>query len=536
MNNDILSLQEISDTIWLAKYSGNYGTYTIKINIENGIMTDFSCSCPSQYYPCKHIAIIQNAIEDRIAENMEALEDATITVEELLQNVPQQELITFIAKQARSRPELSDAIFLEFLKKLETRPEEVENNYALILRKALEKVHFDDDDLYDIHDSSLGIDILDIWLAKAKEYISQNRHDEAIAIGKACIEEYASWLEETDSDIIEYIDPLYQDKPFDLLSEIALNPAVNSNDLFRYCITEMNDPKYESTGMDDNFNDLVAELADNSNAEEFIASQDSLLKSIVSKSSFQAEKIITRKIAFYKKINQPAIAWQLVTENIQIESFRKQLVESKIADGKFAEAKTLISDCLSTYQNKNSYTHEKWNELILDIAQREADLPTIRRVSFAFIENRFQVNYYRIYKDSFTQIEWENELRKIIAHYQKKDNNFSQSVAGVYIEEKDAFSLLKYIENQINIERMDQYHTHFASVYPKETLDLFRKVIDQFAAINTGRDYYKYLINLFGKMVLIEGGKEMVRTMITQYKIQYKNRRAMVELLNKVTL
>ena len=533
MNNDIISLQETSANSWQAKYRGNYGTYNIKIKIDGEKMTDFSCSCPSDYYPCKHIDMIKNAIDNRIAENKESSNENSITVEELLKKVTHKELMDFIIRYAKYNPEFTNKILLEFVHKTKTKDE---NNYSLILRKALKKYHFDNDDIYDYHEDSIEIDILDEWFAKANEYISQNRNDEAIAICKACIEEYAEWKEEIEDDIIDYIDPIYQEKPFELLKEIVSTPAVNSDELFKYCITEMSKKKYSGTYMYDGFNDLLMEFAGICNATEFIALQDSLLKNITDKSSYEAEKIIERKIAFYKKNNQSEMAWQLVTENIQIEKFRKQVVEQKISDKKFSEAKKMIADYLSAHQNDNFYYHREWNELILDIAQKEVDIPVIRKISFAFIENYFQKKYYRIYKSSFSQNEWENELQNIIAHYEKKGKYFSDSVADVLAEEKDAASLMGYIEKHLSAERMDKYYSHFASAYLKETLDLFQKAINQYAEKNTGRNHYEYIVTLFKKIAHIEGGKEMITTMIFQYKNQYKNRRAMIEILNKVKL
>jgi len=533
MNNDIISLQETSANSWQAKYRGNYGTYTIKIKIDGKKMTDISCSCPSDGYPCKHIEMIKNAIDDRIAENKESSKKNTITVEELLKKVTHKELMDFIVRQAKYNPEFTDTILLEFLHKSNVKHE---NNYVLILRKALKKVHIDYDDIYDYHEDSIEIDILDEWFAKAKEYISQNRNDEAIAICKACIEEYAEWMEENENDIIDYIDPIYQEKPFDLLKEIVSAPAVNSDELFKYCITEMSKTKYSGTYMYDGFNNLLMEIAGACNTTEFIALQDSLLKNITDKSSHEAEKIIERKIAFYHKNNQSEIAWQLVTENIQIENFCKQVVKQKISDKKFSEAKKMIADYLSAHQNDNFHYHREWNELILDIAQKEVDIPVIRKVSFAFIENYFQTKYYRIYKSSYNKNDWKNELQNIIDHYEKKEKYFSDSVAEVLAEEKDAPRLMEYIEKHLTAERMDKYYSHFASVYLKETLYLFQKAINQYAEKNTGRNYYEYIVTLFKKIAHIEGGKEIISTMIYQYKNQYKNRRAMIEILNKVKL
>ena len=543
MENNIINLHETSANIWQAKYRGNYGIYNIKIKMKAGLpdrqgskIDSYSCSCPSDASPCKHIAVIMDAISNRIAENNPAKQDKenAITVEDVLRNVPHKELIDFMLRQAKYNPELTNTILLEFLHKSAVKQE---NNYTMVLRKALKKIHFDYDDLYEYHESAIEIDILDEWFAKAKEYIFQKRFDEAIAICKACIEEYTEWMKEVEDDIIEYIDPVYQEKPFELIKEIASNPAINANELFHYCITEMCKTKYTGACMYDGFNDLLMELArTENNAVEFIALQDKLLQNITDKSSFEAQKIIERKMVFYKKNNQSETAWQLVSDNIQIESFRKQVVEQKIADNKFAEAKKLIADFLSTRPGENLHYNREWYALVLSIAQNEKDTPVIRKISFAFIENYFQAEYYRIYKSSFNPNEWEDELQNIIDHYEKNGKFFSDSVADVLAEEKDAFRLMTYIEKYLSAERMDHYHCYFARVHPKETLDLFRKAINQYAGKNTGRNYYEYMVSLFKKIVRIEGGKEMATTMIAQYKVQYKNRRAMVEIFSKVKL
>ncbi|MDO9615561.1 MAG: hypothetical protein Q7J86_13680, partial [Bacteroidota bacterium] len=59
---------------------------------------------------------------------------------------------------------------------------------------------------------------------------------------------------------------------------------------------------------------------------------------------------------------------------------------------------------------------------------------------------------------------------------------------------------------------------------------------NQYAERNIGRNHYEYLARLFKMIGSIEGGKEMAKAMIAQYKIQYKSRRAMVEVLGNVKL
>ena len=533
MNNSIISLQETSENVWQAKYLGNYGTYNIKIKIDKGKINTYSCSCPSDYSPCKHIGMIKEAIDSRMAKNKNIAKEDTISVEELLQNVSHKELLKFIVSHAKYNPEFTNKLILEFLQQA---PGQQENSYSLALRNSLKNIDIDYEDMYEDENLSIEIDVLDEWFTKAREYISQKRFDEAIAICKACIEEFADWLEEIEVDYLNFMDPMYIETPFELLLEIASSPETNSHELFEYCLSKIDEPIYSASGMDDNFNDLLANLARTENEFKiFIELQDSLLKDIKDKSSNKAETIIKRKIAFYRKHNQPKIAWQLVVENIQIESFCKQVVQQKIAEGKFTEAKKLIADILDTInQDNRAYYKSEWEDLALSIAQKENDVPVIRKIAYAFIESHFEREHYHIYKSSFKSNEWEKEVNNIIANYEKKGNDFNDSVADVLAEEHDASRLIMYIEKHLSMDRMDEYHNYFAKAYPKETLDLFRKVINHYAERNTGRNHYEYMVSLFKKIAHIEGGKKMATTMMAQYKIQYKNRRAMIEIFNKV--
>jgi hypothetical protein len=341
-------------------------------------------------------------------------------------------------------------------------------------------------------------------------------------------------MKNMDSDIADYIDPCYQETPFEILSEAALAADINTNELFQYCKAEMVKPKYDGTDFCDYFNHLLKEVAGTDNAAEFLNLQDALLDKIIDKSSYETEKIHQRKIDYYNKNNQQELAQNIVSENIQIERFRKEVVKQKIAGKKYTEAKKLIDDFISIRQNNNAHYNSDWYELLLEIAQKENDIPAIQKVTFAFIENYFKAKYYRIYKSTYSSGEWLQEVEKIIEHYSGKRHDYSDSVADVIAEEKDAERLMKYIEKYLSVEKIDKYHPHFSSTFPEETLALFSKAINQYAENNTGRSHYEHIVGLMKKMNRIKGGKEVVIKIINQYKIQYKNRKAMMEILNKI--
>ena len=81
---------------------------------------------------------------------------------------------------------------------------------------------------------------------------------------------------------------------------------------------------------------------------------------------------------------------------------------------------------------------------------------------------------------------------------------------------------------------MENYYKYFVKSYPAETLRLFQLSINDYVKNNVGREHYEYTVNLMKIMQNIAGGIEIVSTMKANFKTLYKNRRAMMEILEKV--
>ncbi|MDR2864338.1 MAG: hypothetical protein LBV68_01850 [Spirochaetaceae bacterium] len=525
MENSIIDLKEIVPDNWQAKYQGNYGIYTVKIVSEREKTVRFSCTCPSGASPCKHISIVQDAINKCIERSRNSEKTPAIGTAELLSGVSQQELYDFIVRQAEHNPEFARSVLLEFIHK----KTDDKNRYSRIIRKELsaEKPEFEN-----YYEYGLSLEFMDQWLEKARSFLGQENYNEAILLCKACIEEYAAWVEKVDCEELESIDSSYQSDPFKILkSAFKRSSGVNAKELYDYCISEMKKEKYVTAGMLDGFHELLLPLARDVNQEEFIALQDSLLNGI--KGSGYEEKILRRKIDFYQSCGYQERAWKLVEDNLQIESFRRDVVENLINREKYGEAKKLIDDYLAVLSADNEHhSPAMWEKLLLEIARKEEDIPSIKKLSFMFLELRFNEEFYDIYKSAFTAGDWEFATEELIKHYQK-DDKFHDSVAMVLASENEFNRLMLYIKKHSTPERIERYYNFLAVPFPEETLSLFKKEIDVFVSNNTGRTAYEYIVKLLGKMLEIKGGEAVVFSMIKQYKAGYKNRRAMLETLDR---
>lgn len=532
MQENIIRLKEIVPNYWVAKYRGNYGVYTIDIHTDKeNVVIDFDCSCPSDYYPCKHIPIIEKAIIKQLKNDSPEYNKITIniSIKELLSKVPHEELINFLASEVKYNSKLNNSILVRFAHK-----SNVKEKYSSIIKEILSNFHFDLDDLYNsgYYDDSFEIDGLEEWFKRAEEHIENGDFEEAIAIAQACLEEFAEWNEEQEDYAGDYIDETYYSEPFEILVKASENNN-HRKDIFQYCINEMKRTKYKNNYFENSFHYVLGKVAGVENADTFIKMQNDLFNNLPDKHSYGAEKILNRLIDFYNSQNQLELAWNIIIENIQINNFRKKLTEKYIQEQKFKEAKRLIADHLR-YEEKHSFYNDDWYELLLEIAQKDNDLPLIRSTSYIFIENRFIGKYYRIYKSTFSDEEWNSEFENLIKNYSQRYDFFSNNVADVLKEEKLEERLLNYIESNLKIEYLEQYFYVFHKSFPEKTLILFQNALNHYVANNVGRRYYEYVAEIMKKMKRIKGGTKTVNLLVDNYRRLYKNRRAMMEVLSKV--
>jgi hypothetical protein len=474
--------------------------------------------------------MIEDAIVKRIAANEKEEKSDGLQPEDFLGKVSAEKLREFIITQAKYNTELYNAVLLEFSSNAGNTKG---NKYSKLIQKILASVDYDegyyDNDYYD--EEGLNIDALDQWIDKAQKCVQLKQYDEAILICKAIIEESSQWLYNIGDDISQIFSPDYQSVPFDIIIKAAEH--ADKKELFNYCLSEIKKKKYKETDFYDGFQRLFEDLAIKVDPDAFIAFQDKLLAGEKDKSSYEAETILRRKINFYRRLDEKKKAWDLIKENIQIESFRMKVAKRKIEKQNFQLAKKLISDFINSQKkDPKKYIDDRWIELLLDIAQKEKDIPAIRELSYKFIEDSFNKEHYQIYKAAFSPAEWADEREKLFLRYSGK-KRFSYSAADLLAVENEIERLLNYVEKYLSMNELERYYKIFAPSYPEKTLEMFKKVLIPFAANNMGRSCYEQVLSVLKKMSQIKGGKKAASELVADFKIRYKNRRAMMEILGK---
>lgn len=113
-----------------------------------------------------------------------------------------------------------------------------------------------------------------------------------------------------------------------------------------------------------------------------------------------------------------------------------------------------------------------------------------------------------------------------------------QNLPLIYAEEQDYPQLLAFLQRakRNRLELLMQYAVHLKKAYPKEVLELFTEEVRLYAGQNTGRPHYEYVARVMKKMSGFKQGKAAVQALADDFRIRYRRRPAMLEVLGSISL
>lgn len=80
---------------------------------------------------------------------------------------------------------------------------------------------------------------------------------------------------------------------------------------------------------------------------------------------------------------------------------------------------------------------------------------------------------------------------------------------------------------------LHQYTDLLSEKYPEQLLQIYREIVEKQAESTGGRKHYYQIVEELRIMKSIIGGDKVVDEIIKKWKIQYRNRSAMMDELNR---
>lgn len=257
---------------------------------------------------------------------------------------------------------------------------------------------------------------------------------------------------------------------------------------------------------------------------------------------------IELKAQILQKTNRTDEALALMEQQIHIPKVRKMLVNKAIEEQRLAEAKILLAEGIRiAKQLEHVGTIRDWEASLLRIAEMESDLEATRNYLEKFTFGRFfDDNFYKKWRQTYTQAEWSAIIEKKIESIRKDIEENDQYIqwkqqdywllyrlGPIYVEEKMFDRLLELLKRQSHLNVVLTYHPHLFDKYPVELMEIYLPLLDQEVQKANDRRSYRQLLEVVHSLYHdIPAGRDDIRLKLQQWKVQYRYRPALVDEIN----
>lgn len=159
--------------------------------------------------------------------------------------------------------------------------------------------------------------------------------------------------------------------------------------------------------------------------------------------------------------------------------------------------------------NKEAYIRQLW-ELILD-------------------HKAGNVEIYRELREQYSEEEWRERREEVY----KKLPSYAP-VAELYKEEKLYDRLLGCVLQSTGLGTLHQYLGILKEIYPEQLLQKYRAEVNELASRAKDRRKYQEAVSLLRGMCTIQGGAETAEAIAAEWKVQYRNRPAFLDEIEKL--
>lgn len=542
VNQYLDELDEVAPGMWVAQVHGSE-VYMVQVNTNRTKINSWECDCPYDHGPiCKHAVAVFYAIAEvkrtKKSQSIKKKDSPKSRIQDIFAKTTKEELQAFIINQFKSHRGLKNALLAQFAEYLE---EDSEQKYRTIVRNTY-KAAQDRYGFIDYNSSNkLSRPLYDL-LDKAQGLAAAKNIKESLAICKTLIEEVPAFMHGMDDsdgsagDI--FINALAT------LDEIAsVAPPLIKDELFAYLIEESKKEKYHDFGFGDTFLHHIPNLITTPDQEEsFFKVIEERMKVI--KHRPYAEHGVCRllqiKINYLSDNSRDEEALAIIEARKDYPEFRRMLIKRAISNNKIGQAKALCREGIKLSKSKPYYGATKeWELTLLEIAKMQKDIPEVRKQAEKLLFfGYFDMRYYKVLKTTYKKEEWPEHCEKIINRIKGKSvrGNYMQAdnLAEIFVEEKYWERLFILVElNSSQLRFVDKFASFLVEKYPEEVLTFYEKGVKALATL-TGRNIYNDIAKHLKKMKQIKDGDKIVADIITGFRTQYKNRPAMMEIMDKI--
>ena len=551
----VSELEEDSPGEWTATVEGTEN-YSVEISMDGKEIKSWSCDCPYDGEICKHVVATLLAIRDnekkvnrsafskmKVEVKEAVVIDETVNMQQLLSFVNPQELSQFIYEYASMHPEFKTALLNRFMAK-ELSATSKEKDYRAEIQKVFNDSYYNKKSRYHNRYDDFDCDWetvfnrMDTFLEKADFFLNVGNIDTAIDIALQTLRS----IGENYEDELLYNDDLYPsdycEQAGDLLIKVIEHPKTTQKQKTAI-LQELGQLAKLSTYRDYDLYD-IDELLMQINlsiqpAEKALELIDKLLEE--RKDTYDLYQIVLRKVNLLTGLHEEQKAADTIRQYLYLTEIREMEVDKLIASCQYDEAIRLLNEGIEIAEKEEHIgTVDEWLKTklrIYEMTHQTSDV--INTCRLLFVLGRDRLEYYSKLKTLVPKEEWKSFLDTMMKETQfSKYFSFGENdEAEIYVREKDyerLFMLLSSV-NYNQLKALMKYAHHLKNTHSEPLIAMYTSLLNDYAEQNLGRNHYEFVAQALLCAKKLNGGQEAVKRLVAEFRIKYKRRPAMMEVL-----
>ena len=553
----VSELEEDSPGEWTATVEGTEN-YNVEISMDGKEIESWYCDCPYDGEICKHVIATLLAIRDnekkvnrsafskmKVEVEEAVVIDETVDIQQLLSFVNPQELSQFIYEYATMHPEFKTALLNRFMAK-ELSATSKEKDYRVEIQKVFNDSYYNKKPRYHNRYDDFDCDWetvfnrMDTFLEKADFFLNLEAMDNSIAIALQVLRS----IGENYDDELLYDDGIsssdYCEQAGDLLLKVIEHPKTTQAQKMEILqglreIAEISIfREYDLYDVDELMMQINLSIQPAEKALELI---DELLE--VRKGTCDIYQLVIRKVNLLLEQNEEQKADDTIRQYLYLTEIRRMEVDKLIARCQYDEAICLLNDGIEIAEREmHSGTLGEWLKMKLDIYEithRVSEV--IDTCRLLFVVGSDKLIYYSKLKTLVPKEQWKSFLDRMMKEAELSDyfSFVGNDKAEIYVKEKDndsLFSLLSSVRyNQL--EALMKYAHYLKDTHSEKLIAIYTSLLNDYAERNLGREHYEFIARVLSCIRKLNGGQAVVKSLVAEFRIKYKRRPAMMEVLGK---
>jgi hypothetical protein len=494
---------------------------------------------------CKHVVAVlfyiqQDVLdlEPKVLQLQKSNEEATAKkikrktiseqVDDVLEKITHDELKQFIQEKAEQNPSFRNVFLYSFAHQNNNESKEF---YSKQVKSTLREASGREGFIHWNKAGSVAKQISEL-LNAAQKQIENKNFKSAIFICTAVMEEMKEALQFADDssgDIGGCID-----FAFELLFTIAKEklPKEIRTQLFDYCLSSFEKQTYLGWDWHLGVLQIASEIL---NDEEEGQRLFSCLEK-VQHSNYEKEAVQCIKLNIIRKTKGDEEAQKFIEQNLSNPNLRREAIQKSLWEKDYEKAIAISKDGIIQDEKSKPGLAIEWYDWLLKIAQAQKQKDKIIEYArLLLIDNfRHEQDYYQLLKSNIEPQLWKAFVEGLIRDITKKNRWLDVDlIAKIYIVEEWWIRLLELIKQKPSLSYIEHYEKYLSKDFSDELVLLYGNEIVKYLENNTGRNHYQTTCRYLRRMIKLDG-REMVEKMVSDFRKQYPQRRALMEELNRI--